>query len=148
MTAITLCTLQDAEVILPLVAKLHDEIGIPSSAMSRRSAVLPLLEGSSFGAVWLFGPRKAPVGYMVVSFSWSVRAGGMDATLDEIYVRPSVRGRGIAHDALRLLALSLRDAGIRVLHTEVSRDTSEQHRLYLKSGFKLRDEAAPMSQSL
>lgn len=148
MTAITLCTLQDAEVILPLVAKFHDEYQVRSSAMTRRSAIVPLLEGSPFGAIWLFGPRKAPVGYMVVAFSWSIEFGGMEGTLKEIYVRPSVRGRGIAHDALRLLALSLRDAGVRALHLEVDREAPEAHRLYLKSGFVLRDRFSLMSQTL
>lgn len=148
MTAITLCTMEDADVILPLVAKFHDEYQIQSSAMNRRAAIVPLLEGSPFGAVWLFGPRRAPVGYMVVSFSWSVEFGGMDAMLDEIYVRPTVRGRGIAHDALRLLALSLRDGGVRALHLEVDREDPEGQRLYAKSGFRLRERFALMTQEL
>ncbi len=148
MTAIKLCTPEDASAILPLVARFHGEYGIDSDEDGRAAALTPLLEGSPLGAAWLFGPARAPVGYMVVTFSWSLEMGGMDAMLDEIYVRPSVRGRGIASQAIYEVGRALRDGGVKAMHLEVDREAPEGHRLYAKSGFTLRDRFSLMTRML
>ena len=95
-TAIHLATPQDAPRLLTLIEAFHAEVSISSTPQTREAALMPLLEGSPLGAAWLFGPAKAPVGYTVVAFGWSIEMGGMDAMIDELYIRPSVRKRGIA----------------------------------------------------
>ena len=74
--------------------------------------ILPLLEGSPHGAVYLIGPARAPIGYAIVSFGWSVEFGGLDGFVDELYLRPAVRRRGIATEALLALGQRLGAAGM------------------------------------
>ena len=45
-----------------MVAAYHALEGIQSDEAQRRAALEPLLDGSPHGAVWLIGPRMAPVG--------------------------------------------------------------------------------------
>ena len=71
-TAIHLATPAELEPLLALVARFHDEMGIPSDDTLRRAAVAPLLEGSPLGAAYLFGPARAPIGYVIVTFGWSL----------------------------------------------------------------------------
>ncbi|QQA44404.1 GNAT family N-acetyltransferase [Pelagovum pacificum] len=148
MTPIRLASADDAPAVLSLVARFHEEYGIAADDAHREAALMPLLEGSPHGAVWLFGPARAPLGYMIVSFTWSIELGGMDAFLDEIYVRPSVRGRGIATQALHALSVSLRDGGVKAIHLEVDRENEATHRLYARDGYKLRDRYCLMSRWL
>uniref|UniRef100_UPI00261D46EB GNAT family N-acetyltransferase n=1 Tax=uncultured Lentibacter sp. TaxID=1659309 RepID=UPI00261D46EB len=86
--------------LLSLVAAFHAEAGLDTSPEGRRAGIEPLLEGIPYGAVYLIGPTRAPIGYIVVTFGWSVEFGGMDGFVDELYIRPPVRGRGLDSEVL------------------------------------------------
>ncbi|ETW14188.1 N-acetyltransferase GCN5 [Roseivivax marinus] len=148
MKSLHLAGTDDAEKLLPLVAAFHAEQGFGTDEDHQRAALAPLLEGSPHGAVWLIGPRKAPVGYVVVTFGWSVEFGGLDAIVDEIYVRRAVRGRGMGGDALDGIAKALREAGVRALHLEVDRSEERTIGFYERARFKVRDSYALMSRVL
>lgn len=146
MTALHLARPEDGARILPLVAAFHAEMGIDSDAASREAGIAPLLEGSPHGVVYLMGPQKAPIGYVVICFGWSVEFGGMDGFLDEIYVRPGVRGRGIGSEVLSQLTKALSDAGMKALHLEVRKDDDQTRRFYQKLRFAARDNYVLMTR--
>ena len=146
--ALHLAKPEDLDKVLTLVAAFHAEMEITSSEDSRRAAIEPLLDGIPYGAVYLFGPTRAPIGYTVVTFSWSVEFGGMDGYIDELYVRPPVRGRGIATEVLIALPKTLAEAGIKALHLEVDREDTGAQRLYARTRFQLRDRFALMTKEL
>lgn len=134
--------------LLPLVAAFHAEEGIERTDAAREAAIAPLLEGIPYGAVYIIGPTRAPVGYIVVTFSWSVEFGGMDSFVDEIYIRPAVRGRGIATEVLTELPKTLAEAGIKAIHLEVDRENEQAQRLYARARFKPRLKYVLMSKEL
>ena len=90
--ALHLATEADLDKLLPLVAGYHAFEGIDPGDDHRRDALAPLLQGSPLGAVWLIGPKRAPVGYIAVSFGWSIEMGGMDGFIDEFFIRETVPG--------------------------------------------------------
>lgn len=141
-----LCNRDDLERLEKLVRAFHEEFDLDLSDDHRHAALLPLVEGSPHGAAYLMGPRQAPIGYVVVSFGWAIELGGLDGFIDEIYVRPAVRGRGIASAALLSLSKSLASAGVKGLHMEVDRNDKAAQRLYQRCGFELRDRYALMSR--
>ena len=128
----------DAARVLSMVERFHAEAGIKSDAGHREAAVGPLLEGSPLGAVWLIGPKMAPVGYLCVSFGWSLELGGMDGFIDELWIREKVRGRGMGSEALAVLQEALRGAGVRALHLEVGLENPRAEKLYQSAGFQKR----------
>lgn len=137
--ALTLATEQDLDRLLPMIAAYHAFEGIAQSDDARRDAVAPLLAGSPHGAVWLVGPRRAPVGYIAVSFGWSIELGGMDGFLDEFYIREGVRGRGMGSEVLAALLPELAQAGLVGLSLEMAPDNVRARKLYERRGFRLRD---------
>lgn len=139
---------EDLATLLPLVAAFHAEEGIDSTEEQRTGAVQPLLEGIPYGAVYLIGPARAPVGYIIVTFSWSVEFGGMDGFVDELFIRPPVRGRGIASEVLIALPRTLAEAGIRALHLEVGKDNEAAQRLYARARFQPREGYMLMTKVL
>ncbi|SPF80201.1 GNAT family N-acetyltransferase [Pseudoprimorskyibacter insulae] len=139
---------EDLQKILPMVAAFHAEMGYGTDEAHHEQAIAPLLEGVPHGAIWLIGPRMAPVGYVVVSFGWSVEYGGLDAILDEIYVRPKVRGRGMGSEALAGIAKGLREGGVRALHLEVAGDDAKTQEFYARAHFAKRDGYLFMSREL
>ena len=147
-TALHLATLDDLEKLLPLVADFHEGSGIDQSEEQRRDALSPLLRGEPYGAIYLIGPTRAPVGYVIITFGWSVEFGGLDAFIDELYIRPGVRGRGMGTDVLTALPNALSQAGVQAVHLEVDRNDDKAQRLYMRSGFDRRDRYMLMSRRL
>lgn len=148
MTSITLAKPEDLDRVLKLVGDFHEEHGTPLEDEVRRTAVLPLLEGSPHGAIYLVGPARAPIGYITVCFGWSVELGGMDGFVDEIYIRPGVRGRGIGSEVLMSLPKALAGAGLKALHLEVDREDDKTVRLYKKLHFSPRSRYMLMTRHL
>ena len=146
--ALRLARPDDLDRLMGLVSAFHAEAGIEQDADQRREALLPLLEGIPHGCVYLIGPGRAPLGYIILTFGWSVEFGGMDGFVDEIYIRPAVRGRGIASEVLLELPKALADAGLTALHLEVDRTNEAAQKLYLRTGFKPRDRYMLMSRQL
>lgn len=132
--------------LLPLVSAFHDEMGIRQTDDLRQAALAPLLDGSPHGAAWLIGPARAPIGYVVICFGWSLEFGGMDGFVDELYVRPGVRGRGIGSDILSALPTTLAGVGLRALHLEVRRDDSTAQELYKRAQFTPRPDYMLMTR--
>ena len=132
-----LATTEDLDRILGMVEAYHALEGIRSDDETRRAAVLPLLDGSPLGAIWLIGPRMSPVGYVAVSFGWSIELGGMDGMIDELWLREPVRGRGMGSEALATLTKVLTEAGVRALSLEVA-EGSRAESLYARAGFQRR----------
>ncbi len=138
----------DLDRIATLIAAFHDESGIESSDEDRRAAITPLLEGSPHGVAYLIGPVRAPLGYIVLTFGWSVEFGGLDGFVDEIFIRPAVRGRGVASEVLLELPKALATAGLRALHLDVARSNLAAQKLYARAGFVAREDNVLMSKRL
>ncbi len=147
-TALHLAKPEDLAKLMPLVMAFHTELALASEESALENALIPLLEGSPYGAVYLMGPARAPIGYVTLTFGWSIEFGGMDAFVDEIYIRPGVRGRGMALDALISLRSMLKSAGVKAIHLEVAREDQRAQRLYGRAHFKLREQFSLMSLKL
>ena len=145
--ALHLASPEDAEKLLPMIAAFHDGEGIASDAARRKAAIAPLLEGSPLGCIYLIGPRAAPVGYIALTFGWSIEMGGMDGFIDEFYIRANVRGRGMGTEVLLALLPKLEAAGLTALHLEATTQKPELQRLYARAGFKLRDGYCLMTRA-
>jgi ribosomal protein S18 acetylase RimI-like enzyme len=146
--ALHLARPEDLDQVLTLVERFHNEFGLTLGDDARRAGVVPLLQGTPHGALYLIGPARAPVGYIVITFGWSVEFGGMDAFVDELFVRPKVRGRGIATEVLATLPAALAKGGVTAMHLEVDRDNDTARRLYARAGFQARDRYSLMSKRL
>ena len=146
--SLTLGKPEHLDKLLALVAAFHAEEGITLTDEARLAGVAPLLEGIPYGAAYLIGPPRAPIGYVVITFGWSVEFGGLDAIIDELYIRPGVRGRGIASEALIALPRALAGGGLRAIHLEVDRNNEAAKKLYSRAGFAPRDDYMFMSRKL
>lgn len=134
-----LATPADLDRLDPMVTAYHALEGIETTAEQRRAALEPLLDGSPHGAVWMIGPRMSPVGYIAVSFGWSIELGGLDGIVDEFWIREKVRGRGMGSEALQALKKALEGAGVVALSLELAHGNDKAERLYKRAGFRVRD---------
>ena len=110
-------------------------LGIESEPAVARRALGELLARPELGRAWRILEGGAAVGYAVLCFGFSLEWGGRDAFLDEIYLEPAARGRGLGRAALRALVEEARAAGVVALHLEVDDTNSAGQALYRSEGF-------------
>lgn len=148
MTSLHIAAPEDLDKLEPMVAAYHALEGFQTSEEARRAALAPLLEGNPLGVIYLIGPRKSPVGYIALSFGWSIELGGMDCVIDEFFIRSAVRGRGMGMDVLLGLIPALAQHGLRGISLEVDQTNEKAQRLYQRAGFALRDKYGLMTRRL
>lgn len=146
--ALHLAKPDDLDRLCALVTAFQAEKGLASTDEARRAGLAPLLDGIPHGAAYLIGPARAPMGYVIVSFGWSVEFAGLDGFIDSIYLRPAVRGRGIASEILISLPKALAGAGLVALRLEVDNSNEPAKRLYARAGFKPRERYLLMGKHL
>ena len=111
------------------------------------AAMSALLADPTLGQAWMiragggdphhsgFAGGSRPVGYAVLTFVHSIEFGGRCGFVDELYVEPPARGRGVGRRALELVAGEARSLGVRVLLLEVSPANERAAGLYRSCGF-------------
>jgi GNAT superfamily N-acetyltransferase len=109
------------------------EIALPDETLEE--AVLTMLREPARGAILLARDEDAAVAIAVLAYSWTLEHGGLIAWLDELYVEPARRGRGIG-GALLARALEVAEgAGCRAMELEVDVEHRRAEHLYERAGF-------------
>lgn len=138
-TEFTKAARKDLTQLLAFMREFYHEAGYPFDEEKARRVMAELLADPAWGRVVLLGWDGEAVGYLVVTFGYSLEYHGRDAFIDEIYLRPVHRGRGIGTAAMRLAEQICREEGVRALHLEVERDNERALRVYREQGFEDHD---------
>ena len=99
------------------------------------AAVAAMFADPALGRAWLIAFDGRPVGYVILTFVHSIEFGGRCGFVDEFYVEPPARGRGVGRRALDLVAAAAADLGVRMLLLEVSPQNERAAKLYASAGF-------------
>jgi GNAT superfamily N-acetyltransferase len=145
--ALHLCAPEDMDRLLPMVAACLAEAGHGADPHALREALAPLLEGQPHGMAYLIGPHRAPVGHIIISFGYSVAAGGITATVDQFYIRPNVRGRGMGGEVLATLLPALAEHGVKSLEVRLPPD-SRARGVFERAGLAPHEGYQPLSRLL
>jgi GNAT superfamily N-acetyltransferase len=113
----------DIDCLLQLMLGLQqdDPWSVPFREEVVRESLRELLINPSVGRVFLICDADSCVGYVVLSFDFSLEYGGRNAWIDELFIRPELRGKGIGSKALDFAVQVARECGAKVLHLEVNR---------------------------
>ena len=98
-----------------------------------------LLPNPRLGSAWVIEAQSRLVGYVVVTLGYSLEYGGQDASIDELYLAPAWRGRGLGHQGLKAVDAACIQLGVEALHLEVERDKTAAQALYRRWGFADRE---------
>lgn len=131
----------DLESLLALQRAFYAGEGYAFDPDVARRAFGRLLADPSLGEAWLAEQDGRAVAYAVLTLGWSLELGGRDAFMDELYVAPGARGRGLGRAGLAAVEAGARALGVRALHLEVEDGKPAAHALYRRSGFAPRGRA-------
>lgn len=125
----------DAAELLAMVRDFHAEDGHPLDA-ANEAAVVRVAEGEELARAWIVRQASRATGYLIITLGYSVEYGGRDGFIDDLYLRPELRGQGVGK---QLLAFALEQAaalGINTLHLEAEMGNLGAQRLYRAAGFE------------
>ena len=124
----------DLALLERMVRDYYHEDGHRFDAVWQPAALRALVDGEPLGRGWLVMLAARPVGYVVLTLGFSVEAGGREGCLDELFLLPEVRGRGVGRRVLELVEHEARALGIRRLFLEVEHG-NRAIALYRRAGF-------------
>jgi len=118
-----------------LVAQLREHrVQTPEAKIA--SAIQGLLRRPERGRILVALEGGRPVGVAAFSFAWPLEYADRSAWLEELYVEPAARGRGIGTRLLRAALRVAAEAGATVVDLEVEADHQRAARLYAREGFR------------
>ena len=134
-----LATPADIDVLLALMQEYyaHDHLAFRREQAS--DALGALLASPALGEVWLIEIAGQAIGYLALTFGFSLECGGRDAFIDELFLRASHRGQGAGTRAIRHALSRCAELGIRAVRLEVMRHNPDALRLYTRLGFEEHD---------
>lgn len=127
---------EDESTVVALMRDFYAEEHLAFDELVTPRAVRELLAQPQSGSILLLSHANAVVGYLVLTFGFSLEFHGRYALLDELYLIPSARGRGWGKHALELAADTARQAGVAALRLEVNHANTRARATYLKAGFQ------------
>ena len=125
----------DLERVVDLLAELLGEHSLAPDRATLRAAVGRLVEDPQLGRVLVAESEGEIAGVAVLSWTYSLEQGGRSAWLDEIFVAPERRGRGIGASLLDAACAAAASAGACAVDLEVEAGHERVAALYERHGF-------------
>lgn len=129
----------DIDSLVPLMRDFYSFEKLDYNEDRLRRLLAILIADSRLGRLILFQLDDQLIGYMVLGFGFSLEFHGTDCFVDEFYVRPEHRSKGIGAAAVKFAVRLCREAGIAALHLEADHFNVRGHEFYRRLGFKDHD---------
>jgi ribosomal protein S18 acetylase RimI-like enzyme len=124
------------------VNALADELylleGLPMDD-GRQQAILELVQHPEFGGAWLILADGAEAGFVVLTACYSLEFHGRFGLLDEFYLAPPFRSKGIGSRTLEFIDEECRSRGWQSVRLEVAVENLRAQELYRRAGYRVEE---------
>jgi GNAT superfamily N-acetyltransferase len=127
---------EEAPLVTEMLAAQLEEHAIPLASQLLAEAVSGALLDDGRALILVARDGGRPVGLAYLSFQWTLEHGGRVLWLEELYVRPALRGRGTGGLLLRATLDVARERGCRAVELEVEASHARAANLYARAGFR------------
>ena len=143
-----LAGMNDIGALVDLMAEFYAESGYVLERARAEAAFRDVIADPRLGFVWLIEMDGVGVGHLVLTLRYAMEHGGPIACLDDLYVRPSWRNRGLSSNALRDAIEFCRARGIRAITVETGPGNGAAQNVYRRAGFSVLADREMLSLSL
>src|SRR3712207_5109294 len=83
--------------------------------VSRKNVEI-FIQNSNYGKLWIIKQQEIIIGYTVLALGFSFEYGGVTAFIDELYLIPDYRNKGLGKMILEFVLNRAREMGIQSVH--------------------------------
>ena len=154
MTTIRPITANDVPELLALVEQywlFEDIAGFERASVAKQ--LQRLCGDPRLGAGWIAHDGKQPAGYLLAVYVFSLEHLGLTAEIDEFFVLPSCRGRGVGAQLLRMAEAEFARTNCTNVSLQLGRGNEAAREFYRRNGysdragFELLDKGLPRSEA-
>ena len=135
-----LAAASDVPVLIDLMEAFYAESGYVLNRKWATDTFFTLLRNKDQGETWLLYLGNEVVGYMIVSFRFSIEHGGREAFIQDLFVCPDQRRKGVARFALQRLFRECESRNIAAIQVQVGARNVAAAGLYKAQGLKPYDD--------
>ena len=128
-------SIADEQSFLPMMEALWAHERVPFDAAAVRAALAVLFSDPGLGCVWLALVEDAVAGYAIGTWGFSTEQGGRFLLLDELFVLPAFRGKGVGSATLAFVEQEAEREGAGAVRLEVSVENGPVRELYRLAGY-------------
>ena len=132
---VRVATLTDIDALVQLMRSFYAESSFELPEQNASRAFEALLDDSRLGQVWMIEEDGHPSGFVVLTVSFSMEYGGLRGFVDDFYIEPQSRNRGLGHAALEEVKRACRRRGVRALVVETGPQNAAAVSAYRSVGF-------------
>ncbi len=120
----------DIDTLLVMMERFYAIDGYPFNAERTRASLTEFIADKDLGTIWMISADSQTIGYAILAVVYSFEFGGKNAFIDEFYLEPEYRGKGIGRSVLEEIVDEAKRSGIHALHLETERHNERALRLY------------------
>ncbi len=121
--------------VLDMMRAFYIEDGHDFAAAIAERGLGQLEAPDAWARLWLICRKGQTIGYLCITFGFSLEVGGLDFIIDELFVVPSARGAGVGRQALDFAESESRALGAKRLLLEVEQANMRARKLYESRGY-------------
>ena len=129
----------DVRELVAMMTEFYSESPFTLNQQRAAEAFAPLLADERVGQVWFIQADSNDVGYVVVTLGYGMEYGGLNAVVDDLFVRRAFRNAGLGTAALAEVRAWCVGHGVRELHVETGRENAAARAVYRRAGFRESD---------
>jgi ribosomal protein S18 acetylase RimI-like enzyme len=130
----------DIPLLVQMMTEFYAEANYSLDREWAANSFATIINRPDFGSVWLLRWSRDAAGYLVLTVRFSMEYGGLDAFIDDLFVRSQYRRCGVASEGLSLLLAECCRRQVRALHVEVAPNNVAANATYAKIGMALRPD--------
>ena len=123
----------DITTLVALMAEFYAESDYGLDQQLAEKAFAAILSDERLGYVWLIDDEAKVVGYVVLTLRFGMEYGGLMACIDDLFVVPQSRNRGLTRAALVQVRDFCKSIGVRAITVEVSHSNGSRKRFTVAS---------------
>jgi GNAT superfamily N-acetyltransferase len=125
---------KDIATLVTLMAEFYAESDYELDRPIAEKAFATIIADERFGYVWIIDENGKDVGYVVITLRYGMEYGGLMAYLDDLFVVPQSRNRGLSTAALIQVRDFCKSIGVRAITVEVGHNNGPAQTVYRRLG--------------
>lgn len=128
--------LADVVALIDLMREFYAESGYSLDPQWANSAFTHLIGDPGLGCIWVAEQGDLLMGHVVLTLRYTMEHGALSGYIDDLFVRPEYRRRGVARALVSELIAECRLRGCKAIYVEVGDQNVPAMRLYKQFGLE------------